>query len=154
MPSVSLVIPTEVRALAKEGTALVARGYSGGTHTGRARGHQLSAGGRISMHDAMVMRAWFARHYRTSRPTYLAWVHATAAERAQRRRWNGAVAWLLWGGDQAYRWITGSGMQDAIVAWGARHGKHLKRRVDAPALGKVHPALSHRPESPRSALQD
>lgn len=120
-----LKIPDKVRKEAQKGNQLVKDGYSGGTPTGWARGEQLAAGGRIPMADAMVMRAWFARHYATSRPNYVKWLTSTRAQRQKKTQWHGAVAWLIWGGDPAYEWILSEGVQKAIVAWGKRQGKQL-----------------------------
>tara|TARA_B100000683_G_scaffold22911_1_gene21587 strand:+ start:2272 stop:2679 length:408 start_codon:yes stop_codon:yes gene_type:complete len=124
-----LRIPAAVRAAAAEGNALVKAGFKGGTALGLARGRQLADGGRISMHDAMIMRAWFARHYFSSRPTYMQWLRAAPDRRRRKGAWKGAVAWLIWGGDAAYKWILSDAVQDAIVRWGSKQGKRLKPRV-------------------------
>ena len=131
-PSPLLRIPDEVKKAAAVGNALVVgASFAGGTPTGWARGRQLARGGYISFEDAMTMRAWFARHRRTSRPNYARWKAATPEQRkkAGKGGWKGAVAWLLWGGDPAYRWILRDDVQDAIVAWGRRRGKRLVERV-------------------------
>jgi hypothetical protein len=120
-----LAIPDDVRKAARQGLKLLRDGYSGGTPTGWARAAQLEAGGHISMQDAMTMRAWFARHYYTSRPNYVEWLRSTTSRRQKKRDWHGAVAWLIWGGDPAYEWILSKDVQKAIVVWGKGRGKKL-----------------------------
>ena len=118
-----LRVPADVQQDAQQGVALVKRGYLGGTSTGWKRGTQLANNTSISFADALVMRAWFARHVTTSRPSYARWLHAPTAERKKKRQWRGAVAWLLWGGDAAYRWILQEDVQARLVAWATDRGK-------------------------------
>lgn len=100
--------PTQgMRQAASVALKMKKNGYAGGTETGWARGRQLSAGRKLSEHDLMVMRAWFARHRHTSYPGYEKWVRAgrptgVQKEAKERNAYRGAVAWLLWGGDAAY----------------------------------------------------
>lgn len=124
-----LSIPHAVKAAAKEGQKMIDRGYKGGTDTGWRRAEQLSTQEAISLQDAMMMRAWFARHYATSRPNYVKWLQADKEQKRNKNAWRGAIAWLIWGGDFAYKWIMASSVQKEIVDWGARNGKTLKDRV-------------------------
>lgn len=127
----TLPVPKEVARAAAQGVALVAEGYEGARSLGKARGRQLAGRPSISWEDAMVMRAWFARHQVTSRPSFLRWQRASAAERRSTDAWRGAVAWLLWGGEPAYAWILSAEVQAGIVRWGKEHGRpSLKRHVE------------------------
>lgn len=109
----AIVIPEDVRSAAKLGLQLVSNGFLGGTETGWKRAEQLQ-GGTIDIDSLADMRTWFARHGPdainggTSYPGYLKWVEdgrPTVAGGADRRAYRGAVAWLIWGGDDAYLWI-------------------------------------------------
>lgn len=115
-----LAIPDDVRRHALASLVLLRRWrLVGGTPTGWARAEQLSRESHIRWNDARVMRAWFARHGPmaanggTSARGYRAWLDAMEDAkrgrtyvRAHPRLWRGAVAWLLWGGDPALRWIA------------------------------------------------
>lgn len=124
-----LQIPREVQKNAKRGNRMKARGYEGGRSQGISRGIQLETDDEIPIRDAMVMRAWFARHVETSYGNYKAWTKASDEERADLSAWKGTVAWLLWGGTAAYYWILSDKVQDQIHRWGTRTKRRLKRRV-------------------------
>lgn len=124
-------VPDEVREAAQRGLALKADGYTGARDLGMRRGRQLASSDSVALDDLQVMRAWYARHVATSYPSYERWVSASGAERADRRKWNGAVAWLLWGGTPGYYWVMDSKIQRLIVEHGARHHRRLKPHVDA-----------------------
>lgn len=103
-------VPADVREAAKLGIRLKTdHGRPGGTATGIGRGRQLSRSDTIGVDTLAIMRAWFARHGPdainggTSYRGYVVWrkQHGSAPKKAGR----GAVAWLLWGGDPAYRWL-------------------------------------------------
>ena len=57
------------------------------------------------------MRTWFARHgpdasnRGTSYPGYLKWLCARCPKNKDKSKYRGAVSWLIWGGDAAYKWL-------------------------------------------------
>ena len=112
-----LAIPRAVQREAREGNEMIGNGYSGGTPTGWRRGEQLADKGYISVHDVKVMRDWFARHYYTSSPNYYRWIQdGSPIEmiRGKKAKYRGAVAYLIWGGESAYRWINTKKVQAAL----------------------------------------
>lgn len=89
-----------------EGLRLVDEGYGGKGLTREAierarnlaRGGTISllqrgAGGRVVKSSAQFMNAWFSRHKVDRRPGWKA------------QRTPGYVAWQIWGGDAARRWV-------------------------------------------------
>lgn len=122
-------VPENVREAARLALELKRIGFAGGTATGLLRGRQLAAeNATVSAADVRVMRAWFARHGPaarnggTSYPGYQRWCeeskprdgkYAPAKGRPRdgkvgrdvQKNSRGAVAWLLWGGTDALRWI-------------------------------------------------
>lgn len=103
-----LKIPDAVRRTAQRGNELRKKGFKGGTETGWKRGRQLANKESISEHDARIMRAWFARHSVTSKPSYDEWIKAGKPEDdGYFKRKGGIVAWLIWGGNAGQRWING-----------------------------------------------
>ena len=112
-----LTIPRGVQLEAKRGNDMIKNGYSGGTPTGWRRGRQLASGGRISIFDVKVMRDWFARHRITSGPGYRKWIKEGAPIRliaSKKEEYRGAVAYLIWGGEEAYDWINTREVQVAL----------------------------------------
>uniref|UniRef100_A0A6C0JBF3 DUF5872 domain-containing protein n=1 Tax=viral metagenome TaxID=1070528 RepID=A0A6C0JBF3_9ZZZZ len=106
-----ITIPHSVKTYAREGLVLKSMGYKGGTETGWNRGKQLS-GENIDVASLADMRTWFARHgpdainNGTSYPGYLKWVDAGSPRTGDNKNdYRGAVSWLLWGGDSAYKWL-------------------------------------------------
>jgi len=101
-------IPSSVKIDAKKGLLMHRKGFMGGTPTGWGRAVQLSSHKNLDEHTIRTMKAWFARHEYTSYPGYLKWkrdgspVDLTKSNRA---KYRGAVAWLLWGGDPAKKWL-------------------------------------------------
>lgn len=91
------VPPAAVRKNAADGLHLVHEGFAGRGLTQGAyrRALQLAHGVPINAARARMMRAWFARHTVDKRPRW-----------AQRKT-PGWVAWQLWGGDAARRWVEG-----------------------------------------------
>lgn len=124
-------VPDDVRREARRGLELKAKGYKGARALGIRRGHQLAERRTVSVADLQVMRAWYARHVATSYPNYARWCKASAADRARRDAWRGAVAWLLWGGTPGYRWVLSLANQRRVVDRGTRLGKRLKPHVAA-----------------------
>lgn len=102
------VPPPAVRAEAKKGLVMRKNGYEGATSTGWARGAQLAAAGSVDESTIRTMKAWFARHNVTSKPGYDKWKKdgsPVALKKADRNKRRGAVAYLLWGGDSARKWV-------------------------------------------------
>jgi len=106
------IIPKLVRRVAKMALVLRRMGFIGGTTTGWKRAAQLARSQSISHHDALIMRAWFARHGPTAKnggtsfPGYKRWVqNGKPTDIHAQKTSRGALAWLLWGGTPAYRWI-------------------------------------------------
>jgi len=103
-------ILTDVRNAALIGVKLLDKGFKGGTATGWARARQLS-GDRIDAESLADMRTWFARHGPdarsggTSYPGYIKWIDAGSPMDSGHNNYRGAVSWLIWGGDAAYKWL-------------------------------------------------
>lgn len=88
-------VPAGVQKAAREGLELYAEGYGGKglTEGAVARARSLARGTAISFDRARMMRAWFRRHAVDRRPDWA------------RDKTPGWVAWQLWGGDAAQRWV-------------------------------------------------
>lgn len=99
-------VPKGVQVAAKDGLRLVAEGYGGKGLTDEAldRARKLARGvpishfqtrpdGSTNKSSAQFMHAWFARHKVDKRPGW------------QERATPGWVAWQIWGGDAAKRWV-------------------------------------------------
>ena len=98
--------PAAVRAAAKDGLRLVREGYGGKGLTDEAlhRARKLARGDTITLwqtrpdgstnkSSAQFMHAWFARHKVDKRPGW------------KENATPGWVAWQIWGGDPAKRWV-------------------------------------------------
>ena len=111
-------IPNAVRDAARTGLWMRYNGFGGGTDTGYARGKQLASRKKIDARSLADMRTWFARHgpdafnKGTSYRGYCKWVGLgkpmSPSQNYPANHFRGAVAWLLWGGDPAYRWLKKS----------------------------------------------
>lgn len=106
------VPPRAAQTAARLALALKREGYAGGTDTGFRRARQLARGSDVPERDLVTMRNWFARHGPAAAnggTSYPGWKKFRRTPRSERERaksqFRGAVAWLLWGGDPAYRWI-------------------------------------------------
>lgn len=66
--------------------------------TGLRRGEQLATRSPVSVHDMVVMRAWFARHEVDKRGR--GWEFGSEGYPSKGRQ-----AWELWGGDEAREWV-------------------------------------------------
>ncbi len=88
-------VPAAVRKSAREGLELYDEGFGGkGLTSGAiARAKSLARGTAIDFDRARMMRAWFRRHAVDRRPGW------------ERDKTPGWVAWQLWGGDAAERWV-------------------------------------------------
>ena len=107
-----ILIPVNVKEEAKLGLNLLRKGYKGGTTTGWNRAKQLVSCKYIDLNSLIVMRAWFAHHGPdaknggTSYPGYLKWIkNGRPMDKSHKNKYRGAVSWLIWGGDAAYRWL-------------------------------------------------
>lgn len=117
-------IPENVKDAARLGIRLMEGGFEGGTNTGWNRAFQLANDETIPVRDLAVMRAWFARHGPdaanggTSYRGYRLWISegrpAIPKTSGQARRYRGAVAWLIWGGDAAYLWLKSTPIRKAL----------------------------------------
>ena len=114
-------IPSNVKKEAKIGLTLLRNGYKGGTTTGWNRAKQLASQKYIDLNSLMVMRAWFARHGPdarnggTSYPGYRKWVtNGKPMDQTHRNKYRGAVSWLIWGGDAAYKWLKTNKVRSAL----------------------------------------
>ncbi|NBU34179.1 hypothetical protein EB118_04850 [bacterium] len=99
-------VPDRVKKTALYAFKLKKMGFKGGLQTGWRRAKQLATKGAISLQDAKYMRAWFARHLYTSYPSYLEWKRAGRPKDPKYYRKHGIIAWLIWGGDAAFKWIN------------------------------------------------
>ena len=103
-------VPETVAANAARALEMRKAGFKGGTKTGWARARQLSKpNARVTRKTLEKIAWWFSRHRYTSLPGYRRWVRAgrpaapTAGFKADDGR--AAVAWLLWGGHAAEKWV-------------------------------------------------
>lgn len=114
-------IPKYVAKDAKLGIKLMERGFKGGTETGWNRAYQLAEDDKISVEDLAVMRAWYARHGPdaknggTSYPGYCKWIEDGKPFDEGFNDYRGAVSWLIWGGDAAYRWLKTNKIRDVLL---------------------------------------
>ncbi len=104
--SVMVKVPKDVASRAKKAFRLRELGFKGGIETGWKRAKQLATKKEISIQDLRYMRNWFARHYYTSRPVYIKWARAGKPETPEWFNKRGIIAWLIWGGDPALKWIN------------------------------------------------
>ena len=118
-----ITIPKNVQREAKIGLKLRKNGFAGGTKTGWNRAKQLS-GKTIDVRSLADMRTWFARHGPdavnggTSYPGYCRWVRdgkpLTPGNGVSKNQYRGAVSWLIWGGDAAYKWIKSKKIRQVV----------------------------------------
>lgn len=108
----TLKIPEYVKKDAQMGIKLLELGFAGGVQTGKNRAYQLANDKYINATSLKVMRAWYARHGPdaktggTSYPGYLKWVaDGKPMDKKSKNKYRGAVSWLIWGGDGAYKWL-------------------------------------------------
>lgn len=120
----NIKIPTEVKKAALLGVKLRDNGFEGGTQTGWDRGVQLSQEKTIDLGSLADMRTWFARHGPdashggTSYPKYCEWLSVGKPMQPNgfgKSNFKGAVSWLLWGGDPAYKWLKSPKIHKLLV---------------------------------------
>ena len=114
-------IPEDVKKAALLGIKLIDFGFKGGTQTGWDRAYQLSSEtGYIDIGSLADMRTWFARHgpdasnRGTSYPGYCKWLNDNRPIDSGFNNYRGAVSWLIWGGNPAYRWLKSGKIRDII----------------------------------------
>lgn len=118
--NIEVKIPKNVKKDAEKGLELLDLGFSGGTETGINRAKQLAFNDTIPVSDVAVMRAWFARHGPdaknggTSYPGYCKWIQDQKPTDKNYNNYRGAVAWLIWGGDAAYKWIKSKKIREVL----------------------------------------
>lgn len=90
--------PAAVTRAMREGLELVEAGHAGrGLRPSTVREARAAvSAGTVSEEKARRMRAWLARHGASP---------AEVAARKRDRTSPARVAWLLWGGDAAVRWL-------------------------------------------------
>lgn len=104
--SVMVKVPEAVKRTALYSFKLKRLGFQGGVETGWKRAKQLATRESIPIQDLKYMRAWFARHIITSYPTYKAWRKAGRPKDSSWHNRRGIIAWLIWAGDAAFRWVN------------------------------------------------
>jgi hypothetical protein len=86
--------PSSVRSAAKRGLEMRDKYNRGGTDVGIARARDLSGGKNIPLSTIRRMNRFFIRHEKNK---------DSGPEDGR----NGKIAWLLWGGTPAQRWVRG-----------------------------------------------
>jgi hypothetical protein len=104
--SVMIKVPENVKKTALYSFKLKKLGFQGGVETGWKRAKQLATRDSIPIQDLKYMRAWFARHIITSYPTYKRWLKAGRPKDSSWHNKRGIIAWLIWAGDAAFRWVN------------------------------------------------
>lgn len=107
-------VPKDVKKEAELGLKMKANGYNGGTQTGWNRAKQLKRCDYVSIITLRKMSAWYARHGPdaanggTSYPGYQKWKKDGSPVEmvpGMKNKYRGAVAYLIWGGQSAYKWL-------------------------------------------------
>tara|TARA_B110000483_G_C18198566_1_gene544179 strand:+ start:1698 stop:2909 length:1212 start_codon:yes stop_codon:yes gene_type:complete len=115
----SIPIPPAVKEEAMMGLRMIGLGFSGGTQTGWDRAKQLAYNDTIDIKSLADMRTWFARHgpdatKGASYPGYCEWVKNGKLLDKGYKQNRGAVSWLIWGGDAAYKWLKDNEIRHAL----------------------------------------
>ena len=101
MPATKLIIdtipPQEVAKQAELGLVLRGEFKRGGTAIGVARARDLKNRRRLSLRTIKRMASYFARHAVDKRAKNFGNLLNPSA---------GYIAWLLWGGDAGWKWVT------------------------------------------------
>ena len=128
---IDLPIPRSVAKDAQLGIEMMNSGFKGGTQTGWDRAEQLATNNKVDLETLATMRAWYARHGPdavnggTSYPGYCKWLSAGCPmENVSKSKFRGAVAWLIWGGDAAYKWLKTQRIRKLLA-------KHFPNRKQA-----------------------
>lgn len=99
-------VPENVRKTALYSLKLKKMGFKGGQETGLKRAKQLATETYIPIEDLRYIRAWLVRHTFTSYPSYKKWLNAGRPKDKQWHNKHGILAWLLWSGDSAKKWVN------------------------------------------------
>jgi hypothetical protein len=95
-------VPAGVISAAKRALKWIEEGKAGSgfTSVGRNRARQLARGGMVSRETVVKMRAFFARHEKSSK--------GAQGFRANQEGYPspGRVAWDAWGGDAGQSWVN------------------------------------------------
>lgn len=126
-------VPADVKREARQGLIMLKNGYEGGMPTGWHRARQLATKSEVDVETLKTMRNWFARHgpYAknggTSFPGYQRWKKDGAplalSAKHKKDEYRGAVAYLIWGGQAAYKWLDSAQVQKLLEADTPKHGK-------------------------------
>ena len=120
--NIMIKIPQNVKDDALLGIKLLDLGFKGGTKTGWNRAEQLAYDEYIDLGSLADMRTWFARHGPdaenggTSYPGFCKWIEDDMPMDRGFSKYRGAVSWLIWGGDAAYKWIKSKPVRSKIEA--------------------------------------
>ena len=129
-------IPKNVRDNALLGIKLLNKGFKGGTNTGWNRAKQLAYDEYIDSKSLADMRTWFARHGPdaknggTSYPGYCKWVKDGMPMNKNFSKYRGAVSWLIWGGNAAYKWLKSNSIRKILE-------KDFPRRKKSPTSNNL-----------------
>jgi hypothetical protein len=104
--NIMIKVPENVKKTAQYAFKLKKLGFKGGLETGWKRAKQLSTKTSIPIQDLKYMRAWFARHFYTSYPSYKAWKNAGKQNTPEWHNKHGIIAWIIWGGSPAFKWVN------------------------------------------------
>lgn len=104
--NIMVKVPVSVKKVAESSYKYKTLGFKGGLETGWKRAHQLSTQNEIPIEDVRFMHNWFARHLYASYPSYKLWIEAGKPNTTIWHNKHGIIAWLIWGGDAAYKWIN------------------------------------------------
>jgi hypothetical protein len=107
--SVKMVkVPLTVKNTALKTFSLYKIGFKGMIETGWKRARQLTKKNEIPIEDVRYIRNWYARHYYTSRPSYIKWVKAGKPKTKEWFNKRGILAYIGWGGDAGLKWVNSS----------------------------------------------
>ena len=126
--AINLPVPKNVKTTALYAFKLKKMGFRGGLQTGWKRARQLATRDTVSIQDIKYMRAWFARHVYTSYPTFKSWKDAGRPKDTKWHRRHGIIAWLIWGGDAAFRWINSTRVLNSLNKYYNKDYKPIKAR--------------------------
>lgn len=114
--SIMIKVPKSVKSRALYAFKLRDKyGFKGGIETGWKRAKQLATKESIPIQDVKYMRAWFARHIKTSYPSYKSWKEkGSPKEDNYWKNKHGIIAYLIWGGTPAYNWINSSSVRNKL----------------------------------------
>ena len=94
---IDFIPSVEIAEYAAEGLRLRRQFGRGGTHIGIARARDLKNQRKVSPRTILRMYSFFARHEVDKRGKNFGNMQKPS---------NGLIAWMLWGGDPAKKWVT------------------------------------------------